>query len=108
MRLIGIFKSLCAKFLSGIVPATGVPEKGFDAQSTVHRRVEVTVERESVSVLVPSQPAERAGDAGRGRSGTEGLGSESLPARAADLPAVTGATESPTGTCDKKENEGKS
>ena len=42
-------RSLCAKILSRIVPATEVQGKQFGATPLVHRRVVVTVERETIS-----------------------------------------------------------
>jgi len=49
-------KSLYSKTLARIVPPAGTVRKGLDAGTLVRRRVEVTVERESVSVLVAGQP----------------------------------------------------
>ena len=49
-------KSLYDKTLARIVPPAGVDGKELDAAALVRRRVEITVERETVSVLVPSQP----------------------------------------------------
>ena len=49
--MIGRIGSLFAKIMSHIVPATDVSAKEFGSNVRVRRRVEVTVERESVSVL---------------------------------------------------------
>jgi hypothetical protein len=43
------------KILRRIVPPTEVTGKETGAKTTVHRRIEVTVERESVSILVRGQ-----------------------------------------------------
>jgi len=50
-------KSLCTNFLARILPATAVGEKGINAQTIVRRRVEITVERETLSILVPGELA---------------------------------------------------
>ena len=52
-------KSLYDKTLARIVPPAGADGKELDAAALVRRRVEITVERETVSVLMPGQPAER-------------------------------------------------
>ena len=49
-------KSLYKKALAHIVPPAGGDGKELDARTIVRRRVEVTVERETVSLLVPGQP----------------------------------------------------
>ena len=54
-------KSLYRKTLGRIVPPAGTDRKGLDVGTLVRRRVEVTVERESVSVLVLRQPQDSAG-----------------------------------------------
>lgn len=102
--MIRAFRSLCAKLLPGIVPAMGVPEKEFDDKPLVRRRVEVTVERESVSILVPSQPAERASDTGRAESSPEAPRPE-LPPPAPSI--LSPAVESSAGTASGKLGEGK-
>jgi len=59
-------KSLYVKTLARILPPAGVDGKEVDAKTLVRRRVEVTVERESVSVLVPRQPQDSADQAAAG------------------------------------------
>lgn len=59
-------RSLCAKILSRIVPATRVQGKQFGATPLVHRRVVVTVERETISILVPGQPGANGMAYGKG------------------------------------------
>jgi len=49
-------KSLYRKTLGRIVALPGLDGKEFDTGTLVRRRVEITVERETVSVLVPAQP----------------------------------------------------
>jgi len=53
-------KSLYSKTLARIVPPMGRNEKELDAKTIVQRRVEITVERESVSVLQRGQPTNSA------------------------------------------------
>ena len=53
-------KSLYTKTLARIVPPMGRNEKELDAKTIVQRRVEITVERESVSVLQRGQPTNSA------------------------------------------------
>jgi hypothetical protein len=56
------------KLVPSSVPAADVSgkEKEIEAKNVVHRRIEVTVERETVSVLVPGRFADCAdGAAGR-------------------------------------------
>jgi len=73
-----------------------------------HRRVEVTVERESISVLVPGQTAERAGGTASGKSKTEAPCPELPPVQPTASPAVRPACENPAGTVSQKSGEGKS
>jgi hypothetical protein len=100
-------RSLCVKILSRIVPTTGAHGKEFDARTIAHRRVEVTVERESVSALVPGQTADHAGRTASGKSRTEAPYPESPPAQLTASPTVASATESPFGTVAPKSGEGK-
>jgi hypothetical protein len=44
------------KFLRRILPSPRKREQEDSAKTTVHRRVEVTVDREVVSILTPAQP----------------------------------------------------
>ena len=67
----GRISSLCAKIMSHIVPAKDVSAKGFGSNVTVRRRVEVTVERESVSVLLQGQLANTAAGAVSGGTKAE-------------------------------------
>ena len=46
-------KCLCIRTLARIIPAAAAHDNSFYAKSIEHRRVEVTVERETVSILVP-------------------------------------------------------
>ncbi|MGA3328539.1 MAG: hypothetical protein ABSF45_29165 [Terriglobia bacterium] len=101
-------RSLCVNILSRIVPATGANAREMEAKPTVHRRVEVTVERESVSVLVPGQPAARAAGTAGAKSRTEAPCAELPPAPLTASPTVAPATESPVGTAAPKAGEGKS
>jgi hypothetical protein len=100
-------RSLCVNILSRIVPATGANARELEAKPTVHRRVEVTVERESLSVLVPGQPAACTTGTASGKSQTEAPRLELLPARLTASPTVAPATESPFGTIAQKAGEGK-
>lgn len=56
-QMIGILKSLYMKIRAPIIPATEMDGKETVVESVVHRRVEVMVVRESVSILVPGQSA---------------------------------------------------
>jgi hypothetical protein len=51
------------KFLGRIVSPSKRGKQENDFEATVHRRVEVTVDRERVSVLMPTQPPRSPGDA---------------------------------------------
>ena len=53
-------KSLLTSILARIVPATTEGEKEINAKKIVHRRVEVTMERETLSILVPHKPTDGA------------------------------------------------
>ena len=65
-------RGLYTRITARIIPAREVSEKPINAKTIVHRRVEVTVERETVSILVPGKPV---GDAG----GTAGAASAQAP-----------------------------
>jgi len=54
--------------LAAIIPAIQRNTRGSATPSVVHRRVEVTVERETVTVLVPLQPPEGSCGTARGHS----------------------------------------
>jgi hypothetical protein len=43
------------KFLRRIVPPSKIREQENNAKESVHRRVEVTVDRELVSILIPAR-----------------------------------------------------
>ena len=63
-------KSLYHKALARIVPPAGGDGKEIDARTIVRRRVEVTVERETVFIPAPGQPAGgAAGTAGGASTG---------------------------------------
>ena len=106
--MIRAFRSLCAKLLSPLLPATEVPEKGFGDKPLLRRRVEVTVERESVSVLLPGQPDERARGTGQGKGGPGAPSAESPPTPSTVSSAIVPASESPPGTGDEKSGGAKS
>ena len=55
-------RGLYTRIMARIIPAAEVNEKERHAKTIVHRRVEVTVERESISIRIPGQ-------AGQGASG---------------------------------------
>ena len=84
-------KSLYSKTLARIVPLAGVDGKQFDARTIVHRRVEVTVERESVLVVVPGQPQGSAGQTVAGPGDLE-VQSPELPPWLDAAPKRLGAT----------------
>lgn len=100
-------RSLCAKILSRIVPATGANAREMEAKPTVRRRVEYTVERESVSVLVPGPPAARAAGTASRKSRTEAPCRELPTAPLTASPTKAPATESPVGAAAPKSGEGK-
>ena len=56
-HMIRKIRGLYTRIKARIIPAREVAEKQINAKTMVHRRVEVTVERETVSILVPGQPA---------------------------------------------------
>jgi hypothetical protein len=60
-------KRLYINTLARIVPAKKVDGNELE-RSIVHRRVEVKMERETVTIVAPSQPAEGAGDTVSGAS----------------------------------------
>lgn len=96
-------RSLCAKIVSRIVAAAGVQGKEVGAKAIVHRRVELTVERESVSVLVAGIGIDGALEAARTRSGPEAPWLELSPQkRSAVKPAP-----SPARTIGRKPGKGR-
>lgn len=73
-------KSLCTNILARILPATTEGEKGINAERIVRRRVEVTVEKETLSILVPGDLAGRAERVDAAKSSSErGLSTRSEP-----------------------------
>jgi len=62
--LIRRIRNRCVKILSRIVAASDEQGKEFDATTVVHRRIEVTVERETISILAPTSDGGEAGTAG--------------------------------------------
>jgi hypothetical protein len=80
-HMIGKIGSLYSKLLSRIVAPTGVSEKHPDATPppAVRRRVEVTVERETVSVLVRGAHAKDDVGSAREESGPEAPAKELPP-----------------------------
>ena len=54
-------KSLYTKTLTRILPPSPVDGKEIDADTLVHRRVEITVERESISATRESHQIRRDG-----------------------------------------------
>jgi len=64
-------RCLCIKTLARIIPAGGARANSFCARTISHRRVEVTVERETVSMLVPGRPADGAHGMAGGKSAPE-------------------------------------
>ena len=102
------FRNLCAKVRSRILPATKANASDIKSAVTVHRRVEVTLERESVAIQMSGQFPKGTSGAVHETGGTEEQCLESLPTQATILPTFAGATESPTRTGAKKSREGKS
>lgn len=49
-------RTLAMRILSQVVPPKKVRREETEAKNSVRRRVEITVERESISILVPGQP----------------------------------------------------
>jgi hypothetical protein len=56
-------RGLYTRITARIIPAAEVNEKEMNARTIVHRRVEVIVERESVSIRIPGQAAQGASGA---------------------------------------------
>lgn len=56
-KIRGLYRRIKAR----IIPAREVNKKEDHPKTIVHRRVEVTVERETVSFRMPGQPANDAG-----------------------------------------------
>ncbi len=73
-------KSLYIKTLARILPTAGADGKEVEARTLVHRRVEVTVERESVSVFVPGRPQDSTDQTAVGRSNLKAQTPELPPA----------------------------
>jgi hypothetical protein len=73
-------KSLYVKTVARIIPAAGVGGKEIDARTLVRRRVEITVERESVSVFVPGRPQDSTDQTAVGRGNLKAQTPELPPA----------------------------
>ncbi len=71
MRMVRTICSSLMQSLARIIPAIIRNTRGTATAGVVHRRIEITVERESVSLLVPGQRAEAAGGAASGKSAPE-------------------------------------
>ena len=84
-QMFGMLKSLYMRIETRIIPATKRDGKGTVVESIVHRRVEITVERETVSILVPGQPVGEADRTARGPSGP-GLNCKDKESRSYRLP----------------------
>jgi len=65
-----MLKGLFIKSRAQIIPATEEVGEETVGQSVVHRRVEITVQRETISILVPGPPASEAKRMGRGERGS--------------------------------------
>lgn len=92
--MIRIIKNLLTKLLSSIIPAKNVNGEKNEAAGVVRRRVEVTVERETVSLRAPVQSAGSADGTTGGGSGLEAPGKRPPPpAQSPVLPAL--AAEGP-------------
>jgi hypothetical protein len=87
-------RSLWVKILPRWAPAKEVRGKETEAATLVHRRVEVTVERESVWILAPGQSADAAEGTAGGKDGLEATCKElQAPAQPPALPAEAPAPE---------------
>ena len=91
-------RNLCEKILGPILLSPKKRGEEKDAKVTIHRRIEVTVERETISVIVPGhrpasadQTASRESDEGDFEGSRLELSSPQLPGEAAD----SGRTEHP-------------
>jgi len=73
------------KILSRIL-SPKMRQQKTNADSTVHRRVEVTVDREMVSILVPAHPQRAPNEEKHGDGPVEQI-SEELPAKKLTRPA---------------------
>jgi hypothetical protein len=84
-------RNLCEKILGPILLSPKKRGEEKDAKVTIHRRIEVTVERETISVIVPGhrpasadQTASRESDEGDFEGSRLELSSPQLPGEAAD------------------------
>jgi hypothetical protein len=107
--MIQTIKSLWIKILSRIVAARRAPRKGFDSESMVHRRVAVTVERETVSILLPgASVVQGAAGTGSGKGGRAARRPElPPPAPSTHSHADESTPECPAETASRKSGEGK-
>jgi hypothetical protein len=99
-------RSLCARILSRIVPATA-QGKQFGATPLVRRRVVVTVERETISILVAGQPGVSGMACGKGGPAPP-CPDLPPPVLSTVTPAVESKFKSPAGTVGRKSGGGKS
>ena len=86
-KMIGMLKGLYMKLRAQVIPATEVGGKETAGQSAVHRRIEIIVQRETVSIVVPGLSADEAGRTARGESGPEAQCQDSL-LKSIRLPSV--------------------
>ena len=104
--MIRMMKNLLMKLISPSIPETDVNRGKNAAGAGVRRRVEVTVERESVSVRVTDQPGDRPEGKGSEKDVPEAPSSQSQLAPSTDSPAVEPRSERGARTPGQKSREG--